>query len=217
MGASVHETARVTLVTEADGTKLVAVRNRLKADKAESLGFTPGYNDLIGLIVARTLNVFPYMNARLSEDGQKIELLEDVNLGVAVDSDRGLVVPVIKRADQISLQVFGSQFRTLVDRAVSGRPSPGDLQGGTFTITNLGGFEVDAFTPVINLPEVAILGIGRIHEKAVPIEGNIEVRKMVTLSLVFDHRLVDGAPAARFLQQIKQTIEAANSVDWGLS
>lgn len=217
MGASVHETARVTLVTEADGTKLVAVRNRLKADKAESLGFTPGYNDLIGLIVARTLNVFPYMNARLNEDGQKIELLEDVNLGVAVDSDRGLVVPVIKRADQISLQVFGSQFRTLVDRAVSGRPSPGDLQGGTFTITNLGGFEVDAFTPVINLPEVAILGIGRIHEKAVPIEGNIEVRKMVTLSLVFDHRLVDGAPAARFLQQIKQTIEAANSVDWGLS
>lgn len=217
MSASVHETARVTLVTEADGTKLVAVRNRLKADKAESLGFTPGYNDLIGLIVARTLNVFPYMNARLSEDGQKIELLEDVNLGVAVDSDRGLVVPVIKRADQISLQVFGSQFRTLVDRAVSGRPSPGDLQGGTFTITNLGGFEVDAFTPVINLPEVAILGIGRIHEKAVPIEGNIEVRKMVTLSLVFDHRLVDGAPAARFLQQIKQTIEAANSVDWGLS
>lgn len=214
MGASVHETARVTIVTEADGTKLVAVREGMKAAKAESLGFTPGYNDLIGLIVARTLKAFPYMNARLSEDGQNIELLEDVNLGVAVDTDRGLVVPVIKQADQLGLQKYGKQFRTLVDRAVSGRPSPGDLQGGTFTITNLGGFEVDAFTPVINLPEIAILGIGRILEKAVPFEGNIAIRKMVTLSLVFDHRLVDGAPAALFLQQIKQTVEAADSVDW---
>lgn len=214
MSESVHTTARVTLVTEADATELVEVRAGLKAKKSDSWGFTPGYNDLIGLISARTLTSFPYMNARLSEDGHAIEYLDEVNLGVAVDTDRGLVVPVIKRADRINLQIFGKQFRALAERALSGRPQPEDLQGGSFTITNLGGFEVDAFTPVINLPQVAILGIGRIHEKVVPVEGQAEIRNMLTLSLVFDHRLVDGAPAARFLQQIKQRIEAATSEDW---
>jgi len=215
MAESVSETARVTLVTDVDATDLVGVRETLKETKADSWGFTPGYNDLIGLLVARTLKDFPYMNARLSQDGQKIELLDTVNLGVAVDTERGLVVPVIKQADKMGLADFGKQFRNLVERALSGRPSPEDLQGGTFTITNLGGFEVDAFTPVINLPEVAILGLGKIHDDVVPLKGEIQIRKVLTLSLVFDHRLVDGAPAARFLQQVKEEIESAASANWG--
>ena len=214
MSTSVHETARVTLVTEVDATDLVEVRNAFKEKKTAEWGFTPGYNDLIGLIAARTIKTFPNMNARLSADGLSIEMLADVNLGVAVDTDRGLVVPVIKQADKIGLETFGKRFRELVDRAAAGRPAPDDLQGGTFTITNLGGFDVDAFTPVINLPEVAILGIGRIHDQAVPVKGDILIRKMMTLSLVFDHRLVDGAPAARFLQVIKKTVEDASAFDW---
>jgi pyruvate dehydrogenase E2 component (dihydrolipoamide acetyltransferase) len=126
---------------------------------------------------------------------------------MAVDTERGLLVPVIRDADKKSLRQFGTEFRQLAEGARSGRISPDDLSGGTFTITNLGMYDVDAFTPVINLPEAAILGVGRIAEKAVVRDGQIVARHMWTLSLVFDHRLVDGAPAARFLQYIKELVE----------
>ena len=155
--------------------------------------------------MAAALRKFPYMNARLAPDA--IELLGHVNIGMAVDTERGLLVPVIRDADQKSLRQFGAEFRALVERARNGRSLPDDLSGGTFTITNLGMYDVDAFTPVINLPEAAILGVGRIAPKVVPRGDEIAVRQMWTLSLVFDHRLVDGAPAARFLQYIKQLIE----------
>ena len=207
MTASDQTTVRVTLVTEADATDLVRLREKLKADKSEQWGFTPGYNDLLAKIVIRALGEFPYMNARLSEDGAEIETLGEFNLGVAVDTERGLVVPVVKGVDQMDLQAFGKRFRQLVSDVGAGRITPDDLSGGTFTITNLGNFDVDAFTPVINIPEIAILGVGRIQDKVVPFEGEIKVRKMITLSLVFDHRLVDGAPAARFLQRIKEYVE----------
>ncbi len=205
LGTSVHTTARVTLVTEVDATEFVAVRSRLKTRLGDSWGFTPGYNDMLALMVAHALRKFPYMNARLTPDA--IERLADVNLGMAVDTERGLLVPVIKNADKLSLRQFGATFRELVDKARKGRISPDDLSGGTFTITNLGMYDIDAFTPVINLPEAAILGVGRIAPKVVPHEGQPAIREMLTLSLVFDHRLVDGAPAARFLQYIKQLIE----------
>ena len=207
MGLSDQLTARVTLVTEADVTELVRFRNKLKAEKAEAWGFKPGYNEMIGLIVAKTLKDFPYMNARLSQDGSQIEWLADVNLGFAADSERGLLVPVVKKAGQMDLQALGSKFHALAEGAKSGRISPDDLVGGTFTITNLGNYGVDAFTPVINLPELAILGLGRIQDKVVPVNGVAEIRKMMTLSLVFDHRLVDGAPAAKFLAAVKSLIE----------
>jgi pyruvate dehydrogenase E2 component (dihydrolipoamide acetyltransferase) len=207
MGESVHTTARVTLVTEIDATEMVALREKLKAEKAPAWGFTSGYNELIGATVSRTLPEFPFMNARVNADEQSIEQLAKVNLGIAMDTERGLVVPVIKDADKLSLQQFGITFRQLADRALSGRVTPEDLDGGTFTITNLGNFDVDAFTPVINLPQAAILGIGRIQEKVVPVDGEITIRKMLTLSLVFDHRIIDGAPAAKFLQQVKQNLE----------
>jgi len=208
MGSSVHTTARVTLVTEVDATEFVAMRERLKAKVSEQWGFAPGYNDLLALIVAKALRQFPYMNARLAPDA--IELMAHVNLGMAVDTEKGLLVPVIRDADTKSLRDFGQEFRQLVDRARKGRSLPDDLAGGTFTITNLGMHDIDAFTPVINLPEAAILGVGRINPKWVfkPESPSATVlRQMLTLSLVFDHRIVDGAPAARFLQWIKGVVE----------
>ncbi len=205
MAASVHTTARVTLMMEADATQLVDMRERLKARVSEEWGFAPGYNDLLAKIVATALRKFPYMNARLTPDA--VEYLVAVNMGMAVDTERGLLVPVIRDADKKGLRQFGAEFRTLAEGARTGRISPDDLAGGTFTITNLGMYDVDAFTPVINLPEAAILGVGRISEKPVVRDGQIVARKMLTLSLVFDHRLVDGAPAARFLQYIKDCVE----------
>lgn len=205
MGASVHTTARVTLLMEVDATEFVAARERIKARVSDEWGFAPGYNDLLAKIVAAALRKFPYMNARLAPDA--IELLSQVNIGMAVDTERGLLVPVIRGTDQKSLRQFGAEFRQMVERARNGRSLPDDLSGGTFTITNLGMFDVDAFTPVINMPEAAILGVGRIAPKVVPYKGEVAIRQMWTLSLVFDHRLVDGAPAAKFLQYIKQLVE----------
>ena len=206
MGTSARTTASVTLVTQVDATSFVEVRTGLKAEVTDAWGYAPGYNDLLGLIVARALREFPYMNARLN--GDVIEQLPYVNLGLAVDVERGLLVPVIRGADQIGLREFGARFRELVGRARAGKSLPDDLSGGTFTITNLGMFDVDAFTPIINLPELAILGVGRIQPKPVVRGGEVVVRQMMTLSLAFDHRLVDGAPAARFLQRIKQMVES---------
>jgi pyruvate dehydrogenase E2 component (dihydrolipoamide acetyltransferase) len=205
MGTSVHTTARVTLISEVDATEFVAMRERIKERVAEEWGFAPGYNDLLGKIVATALRKYRYMNARLTAEA--IEYLKSVNLGMATDTERGLLVPVIRNADQKSLRQFGLEFRQLVDRARNRRLLPDDLTGGTFTLTSLGAFGVDAFTPVINLPEAAILGVGRIAPKVVPRDGQAVIRTMCTLSLVFDHRLVDGAPAARFLSYIRELIE----------
>lgn len=205
MALSVHTTARVTLVMDVDATEFSVMRQRLKS-KVEALwGFAPGYNDLLAKITATALRKYPYMNARLTKDA--IEYLKPVNMGMAVETDHGLLVPVIRDADRKSLRQFGLEFRQLVERARSRKSLPEDLTGGTFTMTSLGAYGVDAFTPVINYPEAAILGVGRIAEKAVALNGQLAVRTMCTLSLVFDHRLVDGAPAAQFLAYIKELIE----------
>jgi pyruvate dehydrogenase E2 component (dihydrolipoamide acetyltransferase) len=205
MAHSARTTARVTLVMEVDATELASMRQRLKNKLETKWGFAPSYNDLLAKIVATALERHPYMNARLTEDA--IENLKPINLGMAVDTEHGLKVPVIRDANCKSLRQFGIEFRQLVERARSRNLLPDDLTGGTFTLTSLGAFGVDAFTPVINYPEAAILGVGRIAEKAVAFEGKLAVRTMCTLSLVFDHRLVDGAPAARFLAHIKELVE----------
>lgn len=205
MGTSVHTTARVTLFMDVDATELVAWRERLKELVAENWGFNPGFNELLTRIAAVALRKFPYMNARLTPDA--IELLPEVNIGVAVDTERGLLVPVVKNADQKTIQQIGAEIREMAGRARIGRSLPDELAGGTFTITNLGMYDVDGFTPVINLPEAAILGVGRISPQPVYVGDVLMKRQMMVLSLVFDHRLVDGAPAARFLQYIKQLIE----------
>jgi len=207
MAESVQTTARVTLVTEVDATELVNLREQLKSRYAEAWGFAPGYNDLLTMIVANGLRQFPYMNARFSADGAAIEYLQPINIGLAVDTDRGLLVTVVRDLDKKGLQEIGREYRDLISRAKNNKSGPADLTGSTFTISSLGIYRVDAFTPVINLPEAAILGVGRIADKPVVKDGQIVARKMLTLSLVFDHRLVDGAPAARFLDYLCEMIE----------
>jgi pyruvate dehydrogenase E2 component (dihydrolipoamide acetyltransferase) len=204
MAASARSVARVTLFMEVDATEFVALRERLKAKVSESWGFAPGYNDLLIRVAATALRQYPYMNARITPDA--IEYLNRIDVGMAVDTDRGLTVPVVRNADQKNLHEIGSELRVLVDRARKGRSLPDDF-GGTFTITSLGPMDVDGFTPIINVPEAAILGVGRIAEKAAVYKGQLAVRKMMTLSLAFDHRITDGAPAARFLKTIKELIE----------
>jgi pyruvate dehydrogenase E2 component (dihydrolipoamide acetyltransferase) len=205
MASSVHTSARVTLLMEVDATELVTWREKLKALYAETWGFNPGYNELLAKIVATALRKYPYMNARLTTEA--IELVPEINIGIAVDTERGLLVPVVRNVDQKGLQQLGAEIRELAAKARNGRSLPDELAGGTFTITNLGMYDVDGFTPVINLPEAAILGVGRISAQPVYVGDVLVKRQMMVLSLVFDHRIVDGAPAARFLQFVKDLIE----------
>ena len=200
MSTSAHTTARVTLTTEVDATELVRLRTLLKEQLEPSLGFAISYTDILVAVVARALGEYPYMNVRLTDEG--IQALPTINVGVAVDTERGLLVTVIRDADAKGIGEIASALRELVARAREGKSMPDDLSGGSITITNLGMYGVDAFTPIINLPECAILGVGRLCAKPTVHEGQICARDMVVLSLTFDHRLVDGAPAARFLQRV---------------
>lgn len=205
MATAAHTSALVTLTTEADATELVRLREQLKAEMQAAEGLSISYNDIMVAILARALKEHPNLNATLA--GDEIRLLSSINIGVAVDTERGLLVPVIKDARSKTIAEISRQANRLIEAARTGRISPDDLRGGTFTLTNLGMYEIDAFTPIINLPECAILGVGRILEKPVIYEGQVCARKMMFLSLVFDHRVVDGAPAARFLQRVKQLVE----------
>jgi pyruvate dehydrogenase E2 component (dihydrolipoamide acetyltransferase) len=201
LSASWRERPHVTLTTEADATNLVSARQQL----TEELGQKVAYDALLVALVTRALREQPHMNARLTERG--IERLAQIHIGVAVDTERGLLVPVVRDATAKSLLQVQRTLAELVERALTGRSLPDDLSGGTFTITNLGMFEIDAFTPIINPPESAILGVGRIVSKPVGLDGQVVLRDRMTLSLSFDHRLIDGAPAARFLQRVKQLVE----------
>jgi len=206
MAHSAQTTAAVTLQSVVDATELVVLRERLKSALEKELGFSIGYNDLLAVIVTRCLVEFPYMNVRLESDG--IRQLPEVNLGLAVDSERGLLVPVVHGAQGLRLKDLAVRFRDLVARARAGKALPDELSGGTFTITNLGMVGVDLFTPIINLPECAILGVGRIRPEPAVVDGQVAARQRMWLSLTFDHRLVDGAPAAHFLQRLIRYIEA---------
>jgi pyruvate dehydrogenase E2 component (dihydrolipoamide acetyltransferase) len=198
-------TAPVTLTMEVDATDFVALRERLKASLAKKLGFNLSYNDLLIKLAAKALRDFPYVNARL--EGDVIQHLDAVHVGLAIDTDRGLLVPHVSDADKKGLVEIAQDVRAMVERTRTGRSLPDELSGGTFTITNLGMYDVDGFTPIINFPETAILGVGRIKPVPAVYNGEIAIRQMMWLSLTFDHRLVDGAPAARFMQAIKQMIE----------
>jgi len=206
MANSVHTAAAITLHSEVDATSFVAMRESLRDALKDELGFGVGYNDLLGVIVARCLVEYPYMNVQLTAEG--IRQMPSVNVGLAVDSERGLLVPVVRNADALGIREFARTLRDLVERARQGRSSPDELSGGTFTITNLGMLGVDLFTPIINLPECAILGVGRIRSLPAVLDGQIVVRQKMWLSLTADHRLVDGGPAARFLQGIARYVEA---------
>jgi pyruvate dehydrogenase E2 component (dihydrolipoamide acetyltransferase) len=208
MTASSQTSAPVTLTTEVDATELVKLRKQLKGDQPVSDRPVPSYNDLLAKLCAVALAEHPMLNARL--DGDTIVLSSEVNIGIAVDTERGLLVPVLRDVGAKSLRQIAAESAGLIEKTRSGTLSGDAMQGGTFTISNLGPYEIDAFTPIINLPECAILGIGRIVAKVVVVDSEAEqtaIRQMLFLSLTFDHRLVDGAPAARFLQRVKQFIE----------
>lgn len=205
MTKSAQTTAAVTTTTQADATELVRLREALREEWQTSTGIAPSYNDLLVVILAKALGEFRYMNAHLV--GEEIHQLESVNIGLAVDTQRGLVVPVLRGVQDMTLADVTRASRDLVERAREGKLLPDDLDGGTFTLSNMGMFDVDASTPIINLPECAILGLGSIAPRPAVINGELCVRQMVTLSLTYDHRAIDGAPAARFLERTKQLVE----------
>ena len=205
MTESLQEAAQLTLVAEADATRFVDLRNQLADQYEASIGFRVIYNDLLIRICARALQEHPRLNASLV--GDEIQLLEEVNVGLAVETEQDLVVPNIKDVARKSLVEIATDLRALVSRSRGGALTLDDISGGTFTVTNLGLYNVDSFTPIINPPEAAILGVGAIREKPSVVDGAVVPRMSVTLSLTIDHRIVDGAPGARFLQRLVELVE----------
>jgi pyruvate dehydrogenase E2 component (dihydrolipoamide acetyltransferase) len=193
-------TAHVTLAAEADATALVDLRRQFVED-----GLDVSYNALLLYVLGRALQEHPQLNASL--EGETIQLWRRVHVGLAVDTERGLLAPVVRDVDGKGLLQLAGETNELIDRARAGQCAPEELQGSTFTLTNLGMYGIDMFTPIINLPECAILGVGRIKTQPVMSGDQVVGRQMVWLSLTFDHRLVDGGPAARFLQRVVQLIE----------
>jgi pyruvate dehydrogenase E2 component (dihydrolipoamide acetyltransferase) len=205
---SAHTSAPVTLNTEADATELVVLRNALKNDSNPKELSHPSYNDLLAKIVAQALLEHPMLNARI--EGDEVVQSPSVHIAIAVDTERGLIVPVLRDVQNKTLRQIARESSVLIEKTRNGSIRYEDLRGATFTITNLGMFEIDTFTPIIDLPQCAILGVGRILPKQVVVDvvaGEVAIRQLVFLSLTFDHRLVDGAQAARFLQRVKHFIE----------
>lgn len=200
MRGSLRESAQLTLTTSVDASGLVAARDRLTAQG------DVGYHDLLLVVVAHALKNHAQLNSTL-EDGA-IHLHEHVHVGLAVDTPNGLLVPVVRDVDRKDALTIGRESRALAARARDGLLTAQDVEGGTFTLTNLGAYGIDVFTPIVNPPQTAILGVGRIVETPVVRAGRVEAGRTMSLSLSFDHQVVDGAPAARFLQEIARAIEA---------
>jgi len=163
------------------------------------------YTDVLIYMLTQTLGQFPLLNSSI--DGENIILKENINIGVAVATDAGLLVPVIKDADKKNIEEISSQLKEISSKAKDGSLSPDYLTGGTFTITNLGMYGIESFSPIINLPEVAILGIGAIKKEIVEVENGFVFKPFMKLCLSADHRAIDGAVAAQFLSQLKSNIE----------
>ncbi len=205
LSQSAHTAVQVTLTSEVDMTSAVAVRGRLLPAVEKAAGVRLTFTDIIVKATAMALSEMPLINSTF--DGEEITLHRDVNLGVAVALEQGLVVPVIREADALGLAAISASIKGLVEKARQGKLGAAEMNGGTFTVTNLGAFGVEAFTPVINPPQTGILGVGAIKEKPAVVDGQIVPRFMMYLSMVFDHRVMDGADAARFLQRIKSLLE----------
>lgn len=199
MSLATREIPMVMLHSDLDVSAIVAYRESCKVKTPDSKD-VPGYNAILVYLTAQKLKDFPYLNARLTTEG--IMLMEDINMGVAVDTMEGLTVVVVKNADRKTIPQIHAELSELIQRAVGNKSTAEDLSNGTFTITNLGMYGVDGFTPIINPPEVGILGIGRFREEHDFNDGNAKKRILAQFSLTFDHRVIDGAPAARFLQDL---------------
>ena len=206
MVQSQQTVAEVTLTQEVDVGEVVKLREQVSAEWQKQYGFKVSPTEVIVKAAAKALREFPRLNASLTESG--IQEHSDVNVGIAVALDEGLIVPNIRNADQKSLVEIGKSIRDLADRARKNQLSRDEISGGTFTVTNLGMFGVESFTPIINWPECAILGVGRIADRAVVRDGQVVVRPTMWLSLTFDHRVVDGVPAAQFMSRVHQLLES---------
>lgn len=201
MAYSFRTAPHAILIVEVDMSEAVKLRKDFEKMKNVQLS----YNAVFVKAVAMALREYPILNSTLEEN--QIKILKNINVGVAVATERGLIVPVIHDVDEKSLADLSSIIAQLVEKTRLDTLSRSDVTGGTFTITNLGMFGVDAFIAIINPKQAAILAIGRIADKPKVVDGQILIQPTVTLSLSFDHRIIDGAPAAQFLNRIKEILE----------
>lgn len=205
MQASLQNAAQLTVFVEADVTEMVALRDTMLARNKKDPEYRLSFNDIIAFAVCRALRQHPVMNTTLQADG--IHMHRHVNLGIAVSLDTGLIVPNVKNADTYSLEELKGKVRDAASRARKGGLSMDEISGGTFTISNVSMLGVDGFTPILNPPETGILGVGRVVEKPGVFEGQVCVRKMMTLSLTFNHMVTDGGPAMSFLRTLADMLE----------
>jgi pyruvate dehydrogenase E2 component (dihydrolipoyllysine-residue acetyltransferase) len=211
MAQSAREVPHFFLAVEVDGSALLAWRDahagRLEAESGVALTIT----DLLVAATGRTLGAHPSLNASWSSEG--IRRWNEVNLGLAVAVEDGLIVPVLRRADRKPIALLMRERHDLVERARTLRLRPGDLQGGTFTLSNLGGLGIDVFTSILNPPEAGILSVGALRERPVVVEGRVVARPTAYIGLTIDHRVTDGAAGARFLRDWKTRVENGHLED----
>jgi pyruvate/2-oxoglutarate dehydrogenase complex dihydrolipoamide acyltransferase (E2) component len=201
MHASLATQAQLTLHTEASARAMVRLRGRMNSAGGAKVSF----NAILVKVIAAALRSHPLVNASVEAD--RIKVWRQVHVGVAMDLGKGLIVPKVRHADTRSIREISAEIDRLVEAARAGTLGLDDLTLGTFTLTNLGAWEIDGFTPIVNHPESAILGVGRIVEKPVARDGQVVVEPCIALSLSFDHRIIDGAPGAAFLKTIKDMVE----------
>ena len=206
MHASLREMAQLTLAMDAGMDAVVADRARRK-----QAGVTVGFTDYVVAAAARALAQHPNVNAQITADG--IAVLPDIHVGLAVALDDGLMVPVVRHADRLDLAALSAETTRLADAARTGSLKLEELEGGTFSVSALGMFGVDMFTPVINPPNVAILGVGRLRDDVIVVDGAVTTTKRLTLSLTWDHRVIDGAPAASFCKTIADLLADPATLD----
>jgi pyruvate dehydrogenase E2 component (dihydrolipoamide acetyltransferase) len=204
MHASLQNTAQLSVFTEVDVTEMVHFRDLVREQyKKEEVKIS--YNDIIIMATAYALKRHPSMNSTLV--GDEIILHDAVHMGIAVALKEGLIVPKLRHADKKSLLQIAKEARELAGKAHKGALCIDEVTDGTFTITNVSMFGMDGFTPIINPPETGILGVGRVVEKPAVVNGEVAIRQMMTLSLTFDHRVVDGAPAMTFLKDLARYLQ----------
>ena len=212
MVESLQVSAQLTTILEVDVTKIAAVRNRVKKSFEQREGVKLSFMPFFVKASVEALKQFPQINASIDMAAGTVTYYSDENIGIAVDTERGLLVPVIRQAGDLNIAGIARQISDLAERTRTGKVSPDDLSGGTFTVTNTGSRGALFDTPIVNVPQVAILGTGAVVKRPVAVTDNsgadvIAIRSMVYLSLSYDHRLVDGADAARFLSSMKTRLE----------
>jgi pyruvate dehydrogenase E2 component (dihydrolipoamide acetyltransferase) len=208
MQNSLSTTAQLTLNASFDATDILNFRKRIKKEH-ETLGLhNITINDMIVFALSRTLITHKVLNSHLVDD--KLLTFKNVHIGIAVDTTRGLMVPTLFNTNKMSLDNISLESKSIATKCNTNTIPVDLLQGASFTLTNLGNLQVENFTPVLNPPQIGILGVGSIVKKPIEIDGEIKLYSSIGLSLTFDHRAIDGAPAARFLRDLKVNLENFN-------